>query len=501
MNGPEFDKSEPDFHCYASRQLTTSWLQQAAFRSATLQRDAFSTEVASFLRGVDDQIDVASVVEDWMVLPRESRNACSLPEPIWARRGFHVHDTQAWREIAAELRNTCATKPLSVYVHIPFCQSRCGFCDCYSEPLTSRSDGRPKQFAGALIGEIEAWCRHAALSSSPVSTVHFGGGTPGTLSVSQWHSVIDKLRNSLMITSETEWALESTTRLLTMEHLQSLRDLGFTRLHVGIQTLENDLRLAIGRREGANEALSRLRCALEMGFVVSADIIYGLPGQTAKGWLATLNQLMEIGIDGVSLYGLQKTVRNQRFLERLKTGPDDVCARFALFHAAHQVLAHRGYTRNHFAHFAHDRDRNVYYRHAVRGENLLALGPSADGVFDSYVYRHPELKAYLAGAADGRVALEGALSMTPQDRRLRIAAAELMGNSLSWNTFQDLGLDFLFNEWQATGLVQPAANRSEPELSITGSWQIAQMIRSLEDADRSRDTFFGGSLPLGSAYR
>ena len=215
--------------------------------------------------------------------------------------------------------------------------------------------------------------------------------------------------------------------------------------------------------------------------MVSVDLIYGLPGQSTKGWLATLDKLVDLGIDGFSLYSLQRTERNQRFLSRLAAPPLASEARFALFHAAHQFLLRHGYHKNHFAHFAKERDRNLYYQHAVRRENLLALGPSADGVFGPFLYRHPQLAAYSLGAADGGPVLEGALQMSPIECRLRGAEAELMGNAISWRTFENLGLDSLLSEWQSMGLISLTSGRPEPELSATGSWEIAGMLQALTD--------------------
>jgi oxygen-independent coproporphyrinogen-3 oxidase len=427
--------AEPDFRCRVARSLAVAWLLEAGGRR----------------RGKAPGASVRS-----------------LPVPLWARRGFTWDGAEAWRRIAGYLRQAPGDRPMSVYVHVPFCRSRCGFCDCYAEAAGNQSSPGIGRFEADLLSEIDAWSAAGALGAAPVTTVHFGGGTPNCLP-GALGAAVARIRNSLAIAPETEWALESTTSLLSHGHLQWLRELGFTRLHVGIQTLEDDVRRSIGRRESAEASVLRLADALQMGFIVSVDLIYGLPGQKAAGWLATLDTLAGLGIDGVSLYSLQTTARNRNFLARL-AAPVDSEERFALFQAACQSLSARGYRKNHFAHFAASRDANLYYRHALRGENLLALGPSADGCMGPFLYRQAQL-------AGGFPALAGALEMTGPQARARAAEAELMANAISWELFESLGVSSLLCEWQAMGLLEPDA--AGLRLSTTGSWEIGGMLDAL----------------------
>jgi oxygen-independent coproporphyrinogen-3 oxidase len=258
--------------------------------------------------------------------------------------------------------------------------------------------------------------------------------------------------------------------------------MGFSRLHVGIQSLEDEVRSLIGRRERAAEAEARVREALSCGFVVSADLIYGLPQQTVSGWVETLARLIDAGIDGISLYALQTTDRNRRFLVRKPPGPREGKERFALFHAAHQLLEKAGFAKNHFVHFARERDRNLYYRHAVREENLLALGPWADGVFGHVLYRHGDIQEYINAAQNGKMTLTGALRMDERTQRLQAVRACLMANAIRWNVFEDLGLGWLLPIWQARGLLGYSDSKNCPQLTATGSWQIGQMIEELEES-------------------
>ncbi len=195
------------------------------------------------------------------------------------------------------------------------------------------------------------------------------------------------LKGGLNVTDTTELALESTSTLLTDVHLKELLNMGFTRLHVGVQTLDDPIRKKLGRREPARDVLRKLESAMNMGFVVSADIIYGLPFQGINSLIDTLSQLTGEGIHGISLYHLNITHKNRKFFEKLNGFKRDIINDYLLFHVADNYLLQKGYFKNHFVHYARREDKNLYYNHVCHDEDLLALGPTADGFFTTiFIY-------------------------------------------------------------------------------------------------------------------
>jgi oxygen-independent coproporphyrinogen-3 oxidase len=400
--------------------------------------------------------------------------ARSLPPPVWAERGYEDVGVQAWRRLSEMLSNSKVRGPISVYVHVPFCDRRCAFCDCYSVALGPRGQLQQEEFVRALTAEIQAWSCLGTLASRPVTTVHFGGGTPSCLNSSVMAQVLEACRSCLRTTPQTEWALESTSSALSPEYLHQLREWGFTRLHVGVQTLEKRVRRTIGRREPAGAVEEKLARALQGGFVVSVDVVYGLPGQTLAGLIGSLDRLVALGVDGLSLYQLQISDRNRRFLERQGIAAQDPARDYELFQAADQCLTGGGYRKNHFVHYARPRDTNLYYTHLVRGEDLLALGPAADGVFGAYHYRHPELREYLASGT--RPALEGGVEESALERSIRPAVAALMAASIPESA--------PVQRWLERGLIE----RSERGLSLSasGSWFLGEMLRELKEEAGSR---------------
>ncbi len=488
----------PGFRCLVNRKLAEAWIVQAADLAcqdevakpsvwrrgaADEEADSIEAELAPAPASVDRDAIRAQYEAVRGLTPLDRR---ALPAPVWARRGYEHDGTEAWQVLSCDFSDRKQTAPNSVYVHVPFCDRRCGFCDCYSFPLLARHRQKEYDYTRALLAEIDAWSRIEPVGSSPVTTIHFGGGTPNHLSPHTVERIMDRLRSRLGVTPSTEWALESTVSLITEEHLNWLLALGFTRLHVGVQTLEEPLRQQIGRRESAETVVERLRRAVEMGLVVSVDLIYGFPGDTLTGFVEGLERIVAAGVHGFSLYQLQVTSRNRRFVERLGDVTRSPAHDYVLFQAGSQILHHLGYSKNHFSHFARPEDTNLYYTHAQRGEDLLGLGPTADGVFGGYHYRHPEYLDYTAPSETGAPALEGGVWESTSERKAKPASAALMVGSIAPALLSELKADSLLSRWLERGLLQESSKPGIYDLTANGSWFVTDMIEQLLNAVAGR---------------
>lgn len=400
-----------------------------------------------------------------------------MPRPVWQQRGFeHLH-AESWKQL--QMASVGSTGPVSVYLHIPFCAHRCGFCDCYSFRLKRRKDDVEAEYVAALVREIEAWAKLPHISNRMVTTVHFGGGTPDLLSANRLARLVETLHNNLRTGDQTEWALETTASQLNSENLNHLRGLGFNRLHVGVQTLAETLRRQIGRILPATRVLERLERAAEFGFVATVDLIYGLPGQGAEDLVGTLDQLLAGPTQGISLYRLNRSRRNQRFVESLPNSTPDPLLDFVLLQSTEQLLCSARLCKRHFSHFAKPADRNLYFTHPQRGEDLIALGASADGVIGDQHYRHPGLARYLAEGKHDRPALEGSLSATAPEKRLRSLVAQLVGGCCDRRTFAANNLAHFFDAWKTHGLLYDSGDLTTAELSASGTWFISDMLSEI----------------------
>jgi oxygen-independent coproporphyrinogen-3 oxidase len=477
------------FRCRVQRLLVEAWLIEAAAplltgRSrerdrwpAARSRDPEEERVVALLSEL--AVDPEPILAQWRaVRGRLAIERATLPLPVWAVRGFEETGPEAWQRLShEEVPDRPGDGPVSIYVHVPFCDRRCGFCNSYSTVLGERGRHREERYVRALAAEIDAWAAVEPLGRRPVATVHFGGGTANCLEADRFAALLAACRERFRVGPETEWAVESTSALLTKEHLDQLLAWGFRRLHVGVQTLEDPVRRAIGRRDPAPLVVEKLRRALAAGFVTSVDVMYALPGQSAAGLVATLETLADAGLHGVSVYGLQVTHRNRRFLERHGAARRDPLREYLWFQAAEQLLRRRGYRKTHFTHFALPPDSNLYYSHPERGEDLLALGATADGAFGGYHYRHPELQPYLTGTTPAGPALEGGVSETPSERLLHPVATELMAGAVRPETLERLGAAPLLARWREWALVAGDTAAGRLTLTANGSWFVADMLR------------------------
>jgi uncharacterized protein len=256
-----------------------------------------------------------------------------MPRPGWMTHGFSIAPDKVWPMLLEE-GETSKSPALSIYVHVPFCARRCGFCDCRASRIVPRHLPRQADgFVETLTNEISRWSRMVALARKPVTTVHFGGGTPDVLGPARLDELIAAIRGGFAIHPATEWAIETTEDSLTDEHIAWLRE-RFSRLHVGVQTLEEPLRQAIGRPLSAAETLARLQRTLAEGFVTSCDVVYDLPGQSITSYLRSLTQLLDAGIHGISCYRFNRSSRNVAMRYRLEDAGCDSAKQLAMFAAS-----------------------------------------------------------------------------------------------------------------------------------------------------------------------
>ena len=195
---------------------------------------------------------------------------------------------QPWKEYQA------------VYVHIPFCVQKCLYCDFSS--YANCGENIKAQYVEALCQEIK---NDIELPVNPHATIYFGGGTPSTLSAEQIDIIVTALKAKGLWQQPLEATIEVNPGTVDLPKLQALKSLGFTRVSMGIQSLNDDELRTIGRIHTAQQALDTIAMALQAGFQhINADVIYGLPGQSLDSLKETLSQLTATAIDHISVYGL-----------------------------------------------------------------------------------------------------------------------------------------------------------------------------------------------------
>ena len=271
-------------------------------------------------------------------------------------------------------------KPLALYVHVPFCKSKCPYCDFNTyegiEPLIPA-------YVDALSGEIEIWGRR--LGGPTVRTIFLGGGTPSYLPAEAVGGLLDTVRSSFDLDPMAEITLEANPDDCAAAALRTHRASGVNRISIGVQSLDDRLLAMLGRRHDAAQAVDAYRAAGEAGFEnVSVDLMYGLPGQTVDDWRRTLDALSGMAPPHASLYclTLEKGTPMERWVDSGALPEPDADLAAEMYELAEDVMAQRGYRHYEISNWAlpgfESRHNLVYWRN----EPYLGVGPGAHSYLD-----------------------------------------------------------------------------------------------------------------------
>jgi oxygen-independent coproporphyrinogen III oxidase len=296
---------------------------------------------------------------------------------------------QALRQRAAGAR-IGGVPPLSIYVHIPFCESVCYYCAC--NKIVTRHHERAAEYLHALDTEIDLHVAELG-AGQPVSQMHFGGGTPTFLTDEELERLMASLRRAFTLTAEAEVSIEVDPRTASPERLKRLHEMGFNRLSFGIQDFDPDVQKAVHRVQPFESVRDLVHAARSIGFEsINADLIYGLPLQTAVSFERTVGQVAALRPDRIALYSyahLPERFKPQRRIDATQLPQPDTRLRM-LGGAIGGFLGH-GYSYIGMDHFALPTDalaqakrqgrlhRNFQGYSTQPDCDLVALGVSAIG--------------------------------------------------------------------------------------------------------------------------
>lgn len=264
-----------------------------------------------------------------------------------------------------------------IYIHVPFCESRCAYCDFYSTTLL--------RHRGAYVDTVcrELKLRLGELQGAPIETIYFGGGTPSTLTIEELSSILTSLRNFHLSSFNFQLAeitLETNPDDLTEEYVQGLRTLPFNRVSIGIQSFHDRTLKLVGRRHTAQEAIDAVHRCQRMGLTnISIDLMYGLPGETLEDWTYSLEQAIALRVPHISAYHLtyEEGTRLWRMKEQGVVSPIDEEQSIGAFELLREKLLAAGYEHYEISNFAlpgyHSRHNSSYWK----GIPYIGVGPGA----------------------------------------------------------------------------------------------------------------------------
>ena len=304
--------------------------------------------------------------------------------------------------------------PLGIYVHIPFCRSKCQYCDFYS--VTSKEDR-------LLDSYMRALCKHIkeAGSLAPnylVDTIYFGGGTPSFFGADGLAAILTAIRKSFDVAPNAEITFEANPDSISDRLLRRLRREGFNRVSLGIQCDNDEILKKIGRPHNYAQAVTAVQRIRKKGYKnLSVDLMYGLPGQSLSDWMKTLKNVLTLRPEHISCYGLkvEEGTPLAQVAEFCSLADDDTQADMYL--AAIEILKDHGYRQYEISNFC--RKGNVS-RHNMKywsGGEYLGFGPDASSDFGGRRFTMVRsLRGYIDGINRGGQVLQDVQEVAPRER-------------------------------------------------------------------------------------
>lgn len=289
--------------------------------------------------------------------------------------------------------------PLGIYVHIPFCRSKCQYCDFYSVTEHDKS---------LTDGYLEAVCAHikeagALAPNHQVDTIYFGGGTPSFFGAEGLATILTAIRRAFDVAADAEITFEANPDSVNDRDLRRLAAEGFNRASLGVQSDDDAMLQRLGRPHTFDQVLTAMKRLRKAGFRnVSIDLMYGLPEQTLAQWRSTLENCLSLNPEHISCYGLTVEKGTPLYTYQSAAGLPDDDTQADMYLAAVQLLKQRGYRQYEISNFA---KRGRASRHNLKywtGGEYLSFGPNATSDFAGKRYTLiRDVKGYIRGLKEG----------------------------------------------------------------------------------------------------
>jgi len=397
-------------------------------------------------------------------------------------------DTIDRQSLLEEIRRDNAdASPLSLYFHVPFCESLCWYCGCTTVITTRRASAG--EYVDLLIKEIELT---APLIDAKrlVTQLHFGGGTPTFLPPAEIDRLAAAIHRHFKFSADAEISVEVDPRRLTKEHVDAFRRLGCNRASLGVQDTNPEVQVAIHRWQPLDMTRQAIAWLRDAGYQsVSVDLIYGLPLQTPASFAQTVEEVIALNPDRLAIFSYAHVPwvkPSQKIFDQRQQLPSTE-EKLTMLMTASQKLVAAGYATIGMDHFARPEDelavafrdgtlhRNFQGYTTRAGASLYGFGMSSISQTDgSFRQNYKELPEYIAAINEGRLPIERGYVLSDDDKRRRTIITDIMcARGLDFAALsQKLGLDFeqiyaselaTLGDLEADGLI----TRTPGKVSIT----------------------------------
>ena len=303
---------------------------------------------------------------------------------------------------------------LGLYIHVPFCRSKCQYCDFYS--LACKDDK-------LMDGYLDAVCAHikeagALAPGYKVDTIYFGGGTPSFYGSDGLATILATIRRNFDVDVNAEITMECNPDSVNDRMLHRMRAEGVNRISLGIQTDDDAILQKLGRPHNYDQAVTAVERIRRAGFKnLSLDLMYGLPGQTLDSWEKTLRRVLSLNPEHMSCYGLKVEERTPLYQYKDICGIPDDDTQADMYLAAVDILRSKGFRQYEISNFAR---KGLVSKHNLKywmGGEYLGFGPDASSDFGGKRFTIVrDLLAYLDGIKNGGRVLEDVQEIPPRER-------------------------------------------------------------------------------------
>jgi oxygen-independent coproporphyrinogen-3 oxidase len=409
--------------------------------------------------------------------------------PIW-NESFGPDDLERVHEEA-----NAAGSPVSLYMHIPFCESLCLFCAC--NVIINKNKAVAPPYLGVLKQEIARVSRGVSREREVVQ-FHWGGGTPTYLTPPQIEDLFGFARERFTFAADAELGIEVDPRVTNRAHLETLRKLGFNRLSMGVQDFHAEVQQAINRIQPYEMTRDLIGNARELGFdSINVDLIYGLPYQSPERFAHTVDQIVSVAPDRIALFSYAHVPWLKKQQGAFATHLPEGLQKFDIFRTGLTKFLDAGYLYIGMDHFAKPGDelaaaqtnrtlhRNFQGYTTKAGADLYGMGVTAiSGIQNSYAQNHRDLHSWEAAVADRGIATMRGYRLSEDDRLRRAVISRLLCHTVVFKDEVSREFGINFDEYFADALRKLKVAREDGLLTensseLRATWLGRIFIRNL----------------------
>ena len=305
-------------------------------------------------------------------------------------------------------------QPLGLYIHIPYCIHKCGYCDFNSHPI---KQDEMNHYIDALVAEMKHYAKTYS-NTNIIRTIFLGGGTPTTLTVYQLERILKECVSEFTVASDAEITIEANPATIDIEQLKSIRQTGYNRISIGVQSFDKAELKLLDRAHGPEEIHSTVDRARKAGFDnLSLDLMFAIPNQSLSSWESNLNKALEKNPEHLSTYNL--TIEQGTAFSKLQSNgklimPDDD-HQLELYKRTIERLTKKGFHHYEISNFAR---RGKECKHNItywENKNTLGLGAGASSYMNGTRFKNINLPAhYIRQVKDKKIAVEHSETLEPR---------------------------------------------------------------------------------------